>query len=79
MKVGTFMILIILIILGLIIANIIKYRKYKKDMKDLTGNYIHVKTPQGLVLKVQFKKGNLLDTRVGTEEEIRILKKYRHL
>lgn len=74
-----FMLIILLILIFIIIINHIKYRRIRKEMKDLTGNYIHNKTPEGLVIKVQYKVGNLLKYRIATEEEIIILKKHGFL
>jgi len=71
-------IIIFLIILLIKLNN--NYTK-KKEMKDLTGKYFHQKSYEhGSIIKVQFTTdGKNYYYRLATEEDIRILIKYKYL
>jgi hypothetical protein len=73
---------IILFLLFTSIISIDKYfynRKKKKLMKDLTGKYVHIKTPRGTIIKVKYYKDDIIKVRDATEYDITILKKYKYL
>lgn len=71
-------ILIILYILTMINLFVNEYVK-NKELGCLTGNYKHIKKPTGFHVDVEYVDNGFYQWRPATNQEIRILKKYKYL